>query len=289
MHKNISTRIISLLYVVVLIAPRQLGLLAMNCDVKTRKMSKSKFWLIYSIICGCIFTVSYPFAITVILTKTNALYESNLFVFIEISNHVAMYLFTVAIYIRILFSSTKHMEYNNLAFSMLEECKALVNDKREFEYIIPFAFRVIYLYFGYAILNAINLNKHTDALNDVSIFYKFLYFVPDLVMANTMLRVHTTIAMQIICCKRINQGFSDCMIRMKKALIVTSPAERMRIYLTSGRKFDKITETHAKLYKVTRGTEELTSNLMIFSILKAFAHLSSMVNYYQKIIKQNTK
>lgn len=276
-QKLLSARIISVLYVIVLLLPRQLGLLAANCNVHTRLMSKSTFWKIYSIVCGCIFSIVYPFAIKVILSKTNALSKSGLFAYIEITNYVAMYLFTVAIYIRIMFSSTKHMNYNNLAFSVLDECKSLCNDRKEFEYILPFVIRVIYLYFGYAILNAINLSEHSDDLSDVPIFYKFLYFMPDLVMASTTIRVHTSIAMQVIGCKCINEAISACLERVKKARNVTSPNERMRIYYRECHTFDKITEVHEKLYTVTRRTEELTSNLMIFSILKAFAHLSSMV------------
>lgn len=279
MQQSISTRIVSLLYAVIFLAPRQLGLLAVSCDVRTRKLSKSTFWMVYSIICGCIFSVTYPFAITAILSKINALSESNLFVFIEITNYVAMYLFTVAIYIRIMFSSTKHMNYNNLAFSIEDECRGLCEDRREFEYMIPLIIRILYSYFGYAILNAINLNKHSDDLNTVPLVYKLLYFMPDLVMANTMIRVHTAILLQIVCCKRINQGFSECMIRIKRANYVKSPAERIGIYLSTSKTFDKITELHANLFSVTRGMEELTSNLMIFSILKAFAHLSSMVPF----------
>lgn len=278
MDQNLlSARIISVLYVIVLLLPRQLGLLAANCNVHTRLMSKSTFWKIYSIICGCIFSIVYPFAIKGILSKTNALSKSGLFAYIEITNYVAMYLFTVAIYIRIVFSSTKHINYNNRAFSVLNECKLLCNDLKDFEYVLPFVIRVIYLYFGYAILNAINLSDHSEDLSAVPIYYKFLFFVPDLVMASTTIRVHTSIAMQVICCKRINEALSECLARVRKARNVTSPNERMRIYCRECQTFDKITDSHAKLYAVTRGTEELTSNLMIFSILKAFAHLSSMV------------
>lgn len=278
MIEKLYTRIISLLYIMVLLAPRQFGLLGVSCDTRTRRMYKSNFWLIYSIMCGCMFTVTYPFAIAAIYPKIDTLNEGNVFTFIEITNYIAMYLFTVAIYVRIGFSSTKHMNYNNLAFSMYDDCKALCSkDNREFEYIVPFVIRLIYLYFGYATLNAFTLYRNSESLSTVPVFYKLLFFLPDIVMANTMIRTHTTIALQIICCKRINQSFSECMEMAKKVHQIPSPLQRLKNGFIATQTFDRITECHAKLYKVTRGTEELTSNLMIFAILKAFAHLSSMV------------
>lgn len=276
-QQQLLTRIISVLYVLVYLVPRQFGLLAANCDVRMRRQFKSRFWLLYSIICGCTFTISYPFAITAILSKIKTLHEGNVFIFIEISNYVALYILTVAIYVRIMFSSTKHMNYNNLAFSLLDDCKALVIDQREYEYIIPFAARVLYLYFGYATLNAITLYQNSDNLKLVPIFYKCLFFLPDIVMANTMIRQHTSIALQAICCKRINQAFSECMDVAKKIRNLSTPYARLRMGSHATQRFDKITECHAKLYKVTRETESLSAILMIFAILKAFAHLSSMV------------
>lgn len=290
MAQKLSTRIISIVYIVVILAPRQFGLLAVTCDIRTRRMYKSTFWLIYSIMCGCIFIVTYPFAIAAILSKIDSLNVGNVFTFIEISNYIAMYLFAVAIYVRIVFSSTKHMNYNNLAFSMYDDCKALCcKDNREFEYIVPFAIRLIYLYFGYATLNAITLYRNSESLSTVPVIYKLLFFVPDIVMANTIIRTHTTIALQIICCKRINQAFSECIEMANKAHHMPSPLERLKNGFIATQTFDRITECHAKLYKVTRGTEELTSNLMIFAILKAFAHLSSMVIWNFFFSKKNVK
>lgn len=276
-EQQLLTRIISMVYILVFVVPRQFGLLAVNCDIRERRMYKSIFWLMYAIICGCSFTVAYPFAITTILSKMQTLHEGNVFVFIEISNYVAMYIFTVAIYTLIMFYTPQHMSYNNLAFSLLADCKALVIDKREYEFIIPFSIRMIYLYFGYAALNAITIYQNSDNLNEVSIIYKCLYFLPDIVMASTMIRFHTSIALQAISCKRVNQAFFECTNMAKKIYSMSTPLERLRMGSKVTQTFDKITECHAKLYSVTRGTESLTSLLMIFAILKAFVHLSSMV------------
>lgn len=278
--------VIKCTHIVNLLVPRQFGLLAMHCDFRTSHISKSNFWLIYSIIFACIFSVSYPFAIMMIWEKTNTLSDGSLIAFIEISNHIAMYLVTVAIYIRITCTATHHMNYTNFVYATFNECRTLCNDRRELEYVFSLIIRTTYLYFGYGFLNARKLYQHSDVLNTIPILYKFVYFLPDLVMGNTLLRIHTTFAIQTMSCERINEALSECIDNMIKANRITSTSERLRIYSESSRTFDKLTELHAKIYKITRGTEELTSNLMIFSISKTFAHLSSTVIIFSTQLKR---
>lgn len=276
MHKRLET--ITIIFIIVIYLPRQFGLLAANCDVFSRRMSISNIWRFYSFMCGVIFAITFPFAILKILSIVHSVSDEKLYIytFIEITNYIAMYLFSVAVYVRILFSSQKHITYNNVGFTMFDHCKKLSNDNKEREFILPLIIRVIYLYFGYAALSAIKLSENSDNLETVLFFYKCVYFVPDIVMANTMIRVHTTIAMQIICCKWVNQAFSECTDSVSN-ISIKSPKEKCRVYCHARRRFNQITRCYSRLYEVSRGTEVLTSNLMIFAILKAFAHISSMV------------
>lgn len=219
--------------------------------------------------------IAYPFAIFAISSRTKT--DGDIFVFIEITNYAAMYLFTVAVFCRIAIYAKTHIDYINSGFSITEKCKSLCNDNREVPLILPLVIRVIYLYFGYTTLNVITLMQNSENLTSVPLIYKFTYFVPDLVMANTMIRFHMTIVLQQLCCKRINQALSECMEMMKNSSI-KSTLKNPQIQIYVKKKFDKIIECHSILYGVTRGTEVLAGSVLIFYILKAFAHLSSMVN-----------
>ncbi|XP_031636516.1 gustatory receptor for bitter taste 93a [Contarinia nasturtii] len=94
-------------------------------------------------------------------------------------------------------------------------------------------------------------------------------------MANTVIRLQTTFVIQIISCERINQALSECINNVNKAYNIVSPKVRFRIFPDTSERFDTLTKLHAKVYKLTRYCEEISSNLTIFSILKTFAHLSS--------------
>lgn len=262
-----------------MLLPRNWGLLPANCNVRLRQISVSKIWLIYSILCGISFAIIYPLAILAISPKTKTMAQGDIFVFIEITNHTAMYLFSVAVFCRIIIFAKTHIDYTNAAFSIFDKCKLLCNDNREIAFIVPFVIRILYLYFGYAALNAIKLMQNSENLETVPFVYKYTYFIPDIIMANTMMRFHTTISLQIVCCNRINEALVECMEIMKKSN-AKSANELAKIQFDVNQRFDHITECHQQLHAVTRGTEPLAANLLIFYILKAFAHLSSMVNLF---------
>lgn len=277
MAEKSTTSIIGILFIIVMLVPRQFGLLAANCNIQTRQISHSKVWLAYSILCGCLFTIIYPLSIQAISLNTNGI-----FTFIEITNHAAMYFFSLAAFVRIIIFSTYHANYANLGFATFDQCKIIYPDNREKSFIVPIIIRVIYLYLGYAALNAIPFMQHSKNLETVPFLYKLVYFAPDLVMACSMLRFHTTIAMQIICCTRINQALSECMDRVQRCHI-KNPSKRFKIFCKEYEIFNRITKCYRQLYELSRETEKLVSLLMLFYILKAFAHISSMVNGYVSI------
>lgn len=256
-----------------MVAPRQFGLLAANCNIQTRQMSKSKIWLVYSVLCGCLFTIFYPMSIQAISLKTNGI-----FTFIEITNHAAMYFFVLVAFIRIAIFPTNHANYSNLGFATFDQCKTIYPDNREKSFIIPLTIRVIYLYLGYAALNAISLVRHSENLETVPFLYILIYFAPDLVMGSSMLRFHTTVAMQIICCTRINQALSECMDRVQRCYI-KNPPKRLKFLRKEYRTFIQITKCYGQLYELSLKTEKIASLLLLFYILKAFAHISSMVRF----------
>lgn len=274
MLKITSESLRSFLFISVLLIPRQFGLFAANCDFRTRLVSKSLFWYMYSILFGCIFSISYPLAIYSMISNRKIPADSKVYIIVETINYAAMYLFAVIIYIRVIFSVTQFTNCNNLAFTTLDQCRALCKDDRSIFYVVPLA---LYRYLIYTALNAIALTLFSEDLKTVSFFYKFIYFIPDIVMANTMVRIQTVISVQIISCQRVNQAFSECLIMVKKSSR-KSQVERHKISYQAKRNFEKITECHTKIYDVTKITSELTANLIILTILKAFVHISSMVN-----------
>lgn len=268
-----QTSIIGILFIIVMVIPRQFGLLAANCNIQTRQLSHSKVWLAYSILCGCFFTIIYPLSIQAISLKTNGI-----FTFIEITNHAATYFFVLVAFVRIAIFSTNHANYANFGFATFDKCKAICPDNREKSFIVPLTIRVIYLYVGYAALNAISLMHQSENLETVPFLYKLSYFTPDLVMACSMLRFHTTVAMQIICCTRINQALSECMERVQKCFI-KNPSKRLEFFCREYQIFNQIIDCYTQLYELSRKTEKLVSLLMSFYILKAFAHMASMVSF----------
>lgn len=273
MARKPLTSTIGILFIIVMVIPRQFGLLAANCNIQTRQLSNSKMWLAYSIFCGCFFTIIYPLSIQAISLKTNGI-----FTFIEITNHSAMYFFVLVAFIRITIFSTNHANYSNLGFATFDKCKTIYPDDREKSFIVPLTVRVIYLYLGYAVSNAISLMQQSENLETVPFLYKLIYFTPDLMMACSMLRFHTTVAMQIICCTRINQALFECMDRVQRCYI-KNPSKRLRFFCKEYQTFNQITKCYTQLYELSRKTEKLVSLLMSFYILKAFAHMSSMVSF----------
>lgn len=279
MSQKLTNNLRAILFVIILILPRQFGLLAARSDLKTQQLYHSFYWRIYSILCILVFAITYPIAIWSILSIKDVTPENKVHLVIEIINHIAMYLFSMLIYIRALFTIALHMDYSNSSFKILNECKALCADNRETAHIFPLAIRVIFSFAGYVVLNAIALMENGENLQKTPIFYVFIYFIPDYVAASTLVRVATSISMQVISCERIGQAFSECMSTVRKSF-KKSTLQRLRIDAQANQRFDRITECHSNVYELTRRIEKLTSNLVICSIMKIFIHIATMVIKY---------
>lgn len=277
MFEKFPNRLQSIAFVMVLLIPRQLGLLGLSSNIRTRQMSRSQIWLFYSIACGFTFSITYPMAIHSILSNNKELSECMTHFVIEVVNHITMYLFSMAIYLRSVISIENHMKYNNLAFKTLDKCAKLCTDKRENAFILPFVIRVICSYLGYITLNVVTLTQIAENLRTLPILYIAIYFIPDLIMTSTMIRVGTAISMQILSCQRVNQSFFECMNLVNKSF-KKSPVEQMKMGFRALHRFNRISEHHIKVCDLTRKTKDLTSSLVISSILKAFVHISSLVS-----------
>lgn len=283
MMVRFPTSTIGIIFVVIILLPRHFGLLSGSCNIQTRQISQSKFWRIYALFCGFSFTILYPLSIYTISPKIKAISQVNVFTFIEISNHVATYVFSVAVFVTVVCGSAKHIHFMNFAFSTFDQCKELVYGNKENAFLLSFAVRVIYLYFGYATLNAVSLIQYQEHLESVPFIYKCVYFAPDMVMASTMLRFHTAISVQVICCHRLNKAFSECMDRVKQSRMEL-PTKRFKTQFYARQQFGKIVKCHSRLYEFSRKSEELASILMLFYVLKAFAYISSMVSDKNNLI-----
>lgn len=269
---NMFNRIVikSVVFVMVMLLPRQLGLLAVETNIKTQRLARSTFWKLYSILWIGSFIIVYPCAIHTILSNKKMLSENNTHGIVETVTQFAMYLFSVMIYIQTLFSTSSHIKYNNFAFEMLDKCKKLCPTNRESSYTLRFIIRVFYSYFGYIILNIIT---SYGIMQTVSFVYVCIYFLPDIISVVTLIRVATIIAILDLSFHRINCAFKNCMKIAKKY-----PKTILRLKMGSYATFIQITEYHYKVYELTREIERLTTNLVVFSILNVFVQIVSMVN-----------
>lgn len=271
MFNRISINLKSVVFVMVMLLPRQLGLLAVKANVKTQRLARSKFWNLYSILCVLCFAIVYPLAIHTILSNKKMLSEKrSTHRIVETITHVAMYFFSVVIYIQTLSSNSSHIKYNNLSFEMLDKCKKLNSNNRVNSYTLRFIIRVFYSYFGYFILNLIT---SYEIMQTVSIVYIFIYFMPDIISVVTLIRIATVIAILDLSFHQISCAFMKCMKIAKK-----SPKNILHLNMGSHATFIQIAEYHYKVYELTRGVEKLTANLVIFSILNIFVQIISMVN-----------
>lgn len=260
----------SVVFVMVLLLPRQLGLLAVQANVKTQRLARSKFWKFYSILCIVSFAIVYPLAIHTILSNKKMLSEKSTLL-VETATQIALYFFSVATYVQTLSSNSSHIKYNNLSFEMLEKCKKLCpNNNRETSYTLRFIIRVFYSYFGYIILNII---ISYEIMQTVSFAYICIYFMPDIISVVTLIRIATMIAILDFSFHQISCAFTKCMKIAKK-----SPKTILHLKMSSHATFIQIAEYHYKVYELTREIEKLTGNLVIFSILNVFVQIASMVN-----------
>lgn len=220
----------------------------------------------------------YPFAMITIMTSLAPGYEGKIFLLIDIVNYMATYLFCVAIYLSLITSSAKLIKFINGNFAFYDECNVLCEDRRDSIANIIFSIRTLYLYIGNFLLNALKLTENRENLAMVPLLYKCLYFIPDIIIAATTIRFRSGITVNIVCCKRISQALSECFDKMKKS-IGKSPKERFRVYAREKHTFDKIVDCHGKMYNLVQATEVLYRNSLIFTTLRAFALLSSTVNF----------
>lgn len=254
----------------VMLLPRQLGLLAVQADIKTQRLAPSTVWKLYSILCIASFAVVYPLAIHTILLNKKILFEKSAHCIVEIVTQVAMYFFSVVIYVQTLSSTSSHIKCNNLSFEMLEKCKKLCPSNGENSFTLRFIIRVFYSYFGYIILNIITSYA---IMQTVSFVYVCIYFMPDIISVVTLIRIATVIAILDLSFHRINCAFRKCLKMAKK-----SPRTILHLRIDSQATFIQIAEYHFRVYELTREVEKLTANLVIFSILNVFVQIVSMVN-----------
>lgn len=268
----------SVVFFILYLIPCPFGLTVTSFDHVKCKMCKSTFWNTYSIICACIFSSMYPFAMITIMTSLAPGYEAKIFLLIDIVNYMATYLFCVAIYLSLITSSAKLIKFINGNFEFYDECNLLCEDRRDYGFYASFSIRTLYLYIGNFFLNALKLMEHSENLTMVPLLYKCLYFIPDMIIAATTIRFRSGITVNIMCCKRISQALSECFDRMKES-IGKSSIERFRTYAREKHIFDKIVDCHSKMYNLVQATEVLYRNSLIFTTLRAFALLSSTVNF----------
>lgn len=265
----------SILLVIILIIPRQFGLLAMNCDIRNRYQTKSKFWRIYSVIVAIAFTVLYPISIAKTLPEMHI--SKGIIASLDKSYHITMYVFCVYTYYHMITHSEIQINHYNSGFRSYERCQELSQYKAdEREALQRFIFRLFYSYFGYFTLNYLKAIRDGETIKSISSIHKIFGFMPDLIMESIMIRLNYAILMQIICLKHLNQGFENCVNTINSS-IGRAPAERHIICCRVNERFDEIAAYHQFIYEKTRVTEQTASTLFIFSILKSIFHLTVTV------------
>lgn len=260
---RISIGLKDIVFIMVMLIPRQFGLMAVTVNVKSRRLTRSRFWQVYSVLCICIFVIIYPLAMHKILLNQKILSDKNIYPIVKATTHVAVYFFSVNIYVQTLFGNSGDIKYINLTFQLLEKCKKLHPNYTTDMAILVFINRVFYSYLGYIILNVVTSGAFMQA---IPILYIFIYFVPDIISALTLIRIASTIALLDLSCQLINQAFTNC-IKMED-----------NFSKKIGAKLTQIAEYHYKVYELMRCVEKLATNLVIFSILNEFVQILSMVS-----------
>lgn len=260
--------------------PQIFGILPCAYDLKNVCLIPSRKWNCFCGIFGIFFGIVYPLAVLEIMAKRTIRDDdiNGISSLIEKLRYIALYLFSLSVYIRLTFYAATQAAYVNGGISFYDRCNKLCGDNVGVKkFLIPYFCRVIYSYVVYAGLNYVSLAYYYGDLSSVNILYKFIYFVPDIVMTSTNVRSHSSILMQTVCCRRINLAFTRCIDSVNKSRNKTH-MEQMEACNEASDKFESLTLYQAELIGYARITENILAIIMIFLILNSIMNLTSTVN-----------
>lgn len=261
--------------------PRCFGLLPLRYKSNTERLVPSRLWLIVSNLCGLLFIASYPFAkIEIYKNRTvRSLSEESGFIrHMLIAQYIIFYVLSSGIFIRQMWFSKHQMHTLNRNREFYRQCERLNAKKVDVsEFIYPFIFHGFSSYFGYALLNYLAMFHFYGDLLHVNFFYKFLFFMPNIVITTTTMRFHSGVMQLTICGRRLNEAFSRC-IRSVNEANNKSMAELELVCASAIERFEYLTMLHAEWYDIARMLEKELSLQMLFTVTNAFTNLTSAVN-----------
>lgn len=264
-------------YVFDVFIPRCFGLLPLRYNVNTKQFVPSRPGLIACNLCGLLFICIYPLAVFELL-KNRPLRENedSMVGRIMIASHyVFMYVLSLSVFLRQMFFSTSQMHSMNRSIKFYQQCNTLCEiDVGEFIY--PFILRGICSYFGYATINYFVLFYFYGDLSHVNWVYKFLFFMPYVVISSTMIRFHSGAMHLTICGRRLNHAFNHCIESINAAH--DKPAAELDEVCTSAMtRFDYLTWFHGEWCEIARSMEKGLSLLMLLIVTNALMNLTQTV------------
>lgn len=269
-------------YILDFLVPRCFGLFPLRYDFDSDRVVPSRLWLIVCNVCGIMYIVFYPIA-AIELNKSRlppALINENNAIdgVLKVSKHVIWYTLSVCVCMRQMWFSKHQMHLINRCMRFYHLCSTLNKEKKDVgEFIYPFILRAVLSYFGFAFLNYLFLVYYFGDLSNVNLFYKALYYVPNIVITTNAINFHSRVVQLTICGRQINRELSRCMESINMAYN-KSESEFEEVCASAMKRFDYLTMFHAEWHEIARMVEKRLSLLMLFTVANSISNLTQTVN-----------
>lgn len=256
---------------------RLIGVVPFSVNRRTYSVEISIFWrAIGIIICG-VFLIAYPIALYEIFTERK-IHISGIWFITELVQYASTYLLTAVIYFKNIFDPKAVIEYMNNGFhySYVYENRLRPTANQRNDLLLQFVFRSLYSNIGFIYSNFVRLAFIYDQPTRM---LTIIYYLPDIVITSAAIRFMTSIMMQLQFYRRLNEMAQNYVDRANAiAGRHRTQFEWEKVSCELSNNLDWLCDHHIRLRNIGRATERLLSQIVIFSIVYAFANLASCVS-----------
>lgn len=267
--------------------PRLFGLLSATYNSRAKRLEPSWRWLLFSNLIGHTFICIYPIAVVEIIQYRTSPDgdDSGIKRKIEILQLVMMYLLSVGVFVRQMYFSKHQISVVNRGMKFYQRCQTLCGDDINIvEYSLPYIFRAICSFIGYAMLSVLTICYFYGDLSQVHFIYKIAFFMPNIVITTTTIRFHSAIIMLSVGGRRINQAFCDCIESVNRTAKQPRTKQQRACQLATER-FEYIVTFHAEWYAIANNMQKSLTVLMLFIVTNNVISLTSTVSIYIFVAK----
>lgn len=267
-------------YILDFLVPRCFGLLSLRFNSDTEQFQSSHFWLIVCNLWGLVFIGIYPFAAIRIITNRPPLdNEDNTIGQLMFRLHFVMtYVMSASVFIRQMLFSKHIMHSTNRLKRLCRQCETLSEEKMDVgEFIYSFIVRAFYSYSGFAAINCLALMIYFGDLSKVHLFYKIVYFMPNIVITTATISFHSGLMQLTICGRRLNREFKRC-IKNINAAHNKPTTEFEQVCASTMRRFDYLTTFHGEWCEIAHMVEKGLSLPMLLIVISTIFNLTTTVN-----------